>query len=68
MIPMSILSPAARAIAEGLQRVTRFENDHPGIHDWWKNAERGTLAFTYRTLVAEGGQLTPAQLALVPKP
>lgn len=61
------LTPGMRAIAESMQRVARFENDHPGAHAWWKNAERGTQAYTLRGIVAGGGTLTPAQLALIPK-
>jgi len=54
---------AVRAQSEAAQRITRYENNHPELAAWWKDAKPGTFQHSLRSGVATYGSLTEKQLA-----
>lgn len=54
---------AARAQSQAEQSITRYENLHPELRRWWKDAKPGSFELSLRNSVARFGSLTEKQLA-----
>lgn len=53
---------AARAQSQAEQSITRYENLHPELRRWWKDAQPGSFQQSLRDSVAKWGSLTEKQL------